>query len=124
MIKIITICTIIVCTASVLRLCMIVCVFVLCVVLCAVLCTILYVLHIVVLFLCVCGLCENCVSSVCGLCAGVYVFCFVCAYICVQVYDCVCVISVYVCVRMCVRGSVEVMSNSIRYPPCWYPMRV
>ena len=99
--------------------CMCVCVFVsvrcsllhrCCYVLCilySVLCVIFSVLHlccICVLYLCMCVLCS---VYVC-----VHIVCVLCAY-------CVCI----VCVRiLCV--CIRLRFNSIRYPPCWLPMRV
>ena len=96
-------------------------------VLCSVFCS---VLHICILYLC-----SVCVQIVCILCAFcVYLYCWGAAYMCIlysmQVhivvhgmiaYVCICVRSVCVCVCRVFGWG---LSNSIRYPPIWLPMRV
>ena len=85
---------------------------------------------IVISILCriVCKLCVYCVQIVCICIVEVL-------HICVFCILCRCILLCMVCrymyvrlrmyVRTCVcRYSVEVRSNSIRYPPIWLPMRV
>ena len=122
MIKIKTICVQIVCATPVLRLFL--CIVVLCIFLvlfCVILYVLFYVLHIVVLCAVLCAYCVHIVfcslCSVSGVCPDIVVL-YSCAYICVQVYDCSIVfVCAYVCAYRCVWCSVEVVFNSIRYPP-------
>ena len=101
-------------------LCSVSCVLFLCSLVCSVLCTA------YCRSLCLCSVfcyVPDIVFVLCPEYPDIVYFVFLCMCISVQVYDCMCVscylvLCAYVCgVRLRLPG------NSIRYPPCWLPMR-